>query len=65
MHHSKEEDFKRNNALTLYDLYGNNLAQEPCPGGDEIYNFCRPFLGHYNYLLSLSESCFIVEKNMK
>ena len=26
-----EEDFKRNNAFTLYDLYGHALAQEPLP----------------------------------
>ena len=27
-----------------------------CPGGHEIYNFGRPFLGHYTYMLSLSNS---------
>ena len=32
-----------------YDLYGHALAQEPLPGGHEINNFGRPFLGHHYY----------------
>ena len=36
---SREEDLKKNNAFTLYDLYGHALAQEPLPRGHEIYNF--------------------------
>ena len=28
---SREEDFKKNNAFSLYDLYGHALAQEPLP----------------------------------
>ena len=33
--------------------------------GHEIYNFGRPFLGHNNYTLSLSETCPGVEKIFK
>ena len=40
------------------------LRQNPCPGGYEIYNFGRPFLGHHYYLLSLSELCLGVEKKI-
>ena len=32
-----------------------------CTGGHEIYNFGRPFLGHY-YILSLSEPYPLIEK---
>ena len=31
--------------------------KNPYHRGHEIYNFGRPFLSHYNYALSLSESC--------
>ena len=34
----------------------------PCPVGHKIYNFGRPFLEHYYYTLSSSESCLGVEK---
>ena len=30
--------------------------KNPCPGGYEIYNFGRPFLGYHYYTLSLSRS---------
>ena len=53
---SREEDFKRNNAFTIYDLYG----QTPAPGVMKL-NFGRPFLGHYYYILSLSDICMGVE----
>ena len=42
----EKEDFKRNNAFSLYNLNGNAPAQEPLPQGHEIYNFGRPFLGY-------------------
>ena len=29
------------------------LHKNPCPGGHEIYNFGRPFLGLHYYTLSL------------
>ena len=29
---SIEEDFRRNNAIQLYDLYGNTLAKTPASG---------------------------------
>ena len=61
---SRKEDFQRNNAVLLYDLYGHSLAQEPLPRGHEIYNFGRPFLGHHYYILGLSDLCLGVEKNI-
>ena len=36
--------------------------KNPCPGGHEIYSFGRPFLGHHNYIHSLSVQCLGVEK---
>ena len=39
---------------------GNN----PCPGGHEIYNCGRPYLGHHYYILSLSDLCLGVEKKI-
>ena len=50
---SREEDFKKNNAFSLYDLYCHVLTSE----GHEIYNFGRPFLGHHYYTLILYEPC--------
>ena len=38
------------------------LHNNPCPGGHEIYNFGRPFLGHHYYTLSLYGPCSGVEK---
>ena len=38
------------------------LHKNSCPGGHEIYNFGRPFLGHHNYVHILSDSCLGVEK---
>ena len=43
---SREEDFERNNAFSLYDLYSHAPAKEPLHVGHEIYSFGRPFLGH-------------------
>ena len=60
MHWSREEDFERNNAFSLYDLYV--LTQEPCPWGHEMYNFVEPFLGHHYYTLNLFEPCPRIEK---
>ena len=38
--------------------------KNPCPGGHEIDNFGRPFLGHHNYILSLSVLYLGVEKKI-
>ena len=38
--------------------------KNPCPGGHEIDNFGRPFLGHNNYILSLSVLYLGVEKKI-
>ena len=56
------QDFPNHFIHFLYDLYGHALAQEPLPGGHEIYNFGRPFLGHHYYKLSMSDLCLRVEK---
>ena len=32
--------------------------------GYEIYNFGRPYLGHYNYILSFPLLCLGVEKKL-
>ena len=37
--------------------------KNPCSTGHEIYNFGRPFLGHYYYILSLSDLCLGGEKD--
>ena len=58
---SRAEDFKRNNAFSLNDLYGHAPAQEPLPRGQIIYNLGRPFLGHQYYTLSLTEAGLGVE----
>ena len=44
--------------------YGHNLALEPLPQGHEIYNFGRPFLGYYYYILGLCDQCLGVEKKI-
>ena len=38
------------------------LHKYPSPRGHEIYIFCRPFLGHHNYIHVLSEQCLGVQK---
>ena len=52
------------NAFSQYDWYKDALAQDPCPGGHEIYNFGRIFLGHHYHILSLSDVCLRVEKKI-
>ena len=36
----------------------------PCPGGHEIYNFSRPFLGHHYFIVSFSDICLGIEKKI-
>ena len=60
-----EKIFFLNDAFSLYDSYGHALAQEPCPGGNKIYNFGRLFLGHHYYILSLSDLCQWIEEILK
>ena len=38
MPQSIREDFKRNNAISLYDLYDHARAKNPCPRVHKIYN---------------------------
>ena len=40
------------------------LHKNPCPRGHEIYNFGRPFLCNYFYILGLSDLCLGVEKKI-
>ena len=40
------------------------LHKNPCVRGHEIYSFGRPFLGHYYYILGLSDLCLGVEKKI-
>ena len=61
---SREEDFWRNDVFSLYDFYGHTLAQEPLPGGHEIYNLVKHFLGHYYYILRLSDLCLGAKKKI-
>ena len=59
---SREEDFFKKNAFSLFDFMATPLHKTPCPGSHEIDNFGRPFLGHHNYLLGLSDLGLGVEK---
>ena len=36
--------------------------KNPCPRNHERYNFCKHFLGHDHYILSLSDLCLGVKK---
>ena len=38
--------------------------KNPCPRGDEIYNFGRHFLGYHYYIFGLSDLCLGVEKKI-
>ena len=40
------------------------LHKNPCPGGYEIYNVGRPFLGHHYCTLSLYGPCPGVERKI-
>ena len=61
----KKKILKRNNAFSLYDLVGSHPVRgTPAPRGHEIYNFCRGFHVHYNYIFSLSALCSWVEKKI-
>ena len=40
------------------------LHKNPCPRGQGIYNLGRTFLGHHYYILSLSDLCLRVEKEI-
>ena len=59
---SREEDFKRNNAVSLYDLYGHAPAQDD--RGHQIYNFGTTSFGHHYYILGLSDLCLGIEKTI-
>ena len=45
-------------------MHFHTLAQEPLPRGRDNYSFGRPFLGYYYYILSLSNLCLGVEKQI-
>ena len=46
-----------------FSLYVHSLAQEPSPGGYEIYNFGRPLVIITTYTFSLSDLCPSVEND--
>ena len=56
---SKEEDLERNNAFSLYELYGHAYHKSPC----SFLHFGRPFFGHC-CILSLSDPCLVEEKKI-
>ena len=58
----RENDSERNKHFHYMTYMATPYHQKTCPGGHEIYNFGRPFLGHHYNTLSLSESCPGVEK---
>ena len=58
----REEDSKRNNAFSLYDLFDHVLAQETLPWRHEIYIFSRHYLGNHYFTINLFELCLGVEK---
>ena len=61
---SREEDFIKNNAFSLYDLYAHSPSQEPLPRRSWKFHFRRPFLGHHYYSLSLTDLSLGVEKKI-
>ena len=62
---SREEDYQINNVFSLYDLQSLSHYKNPYPGGHEIYNFGKSFLGNNYYTLCLYESCPGVEMFLK
>ena len=48
-----------------YMIYmGMSQHKKPCPWGHEIYNFGKPFFGHHNCILNLSDLCLGVQKTL-
>ena len=66
MPRTKKEVFKRNNAFSLYDLYGNAQAHELLPRGSRTfnYNLSGLFIGHHYNILSFSDLCLKLEKEI-
>ena len=47
-------------------FFSHTIAQKkPCPEGNEIYNFGRPFLCHHYHVHSFSDLCLGVENSKK
>ena len=53
MPQSIEEDFKRNNVISLFNLYDHALEKKSCPRGHEIYNLVDPSL----VIISINLAC--------
>ena len=51
---SIEEDFKSNNAISVFDIYDHAQQKKTFPRGHEIYKCGKPFFGYHNYILTLS-----------
>ena len=60
----KEEDSQRNNAFQYMTCMATPYHKNPCPGGNQIYNFGGPFILHHNCTLGLSDLCLRVEKKI-
>ena len=59
---SREEDFKRNNAFLLNDIWPRPSTRTPATGVMKCTIFVDP--GHHYCKLSLCEPCSRVEKNI-
>ena len=57
MHGSENDDFFEE----IMHFHYMTFMATPCPGGQEIYNFGRPILGHHYCKLSLFDLCLGVE----
>ena len=60
----KEKIFKEIMHFHYMTYMATPMYKNPCPGGHEIYNFGRSFLGYHNYALGLYGPCSGVEKKI-
>ena len=58
---SEDLDKKRKRNIA-FSLHGHAC---PCPGGHEMYNFGKFFLGYHNFILNLSNPCPRKEEEKK
>ena len=57
-------DRVEDNKYSLYDIYDHALTSQPLYLGSWNLQLGRPCLGHYNFILSLSDLCMGVEKRI-
>ena len=58
----EKKDFKEIIHVHCMTYMGIPKHKNPSPGSHELYNFGRPFIGHYYILFSLSDPCPKVKK---